>query len=586
MSHPSDELEREADLIAQQVMSSLGSRTNGNSRGSHSPIHASSAGKTASARATIHREASPSSQSAVSASTSAAKQSQSEQAPAGIAGLIVEDDARQLAPGQMRKTQFLDALQTAVCTAADAELAAAGRSTKGCPYIEKWLGHYRSKDSRHVERALQKFAPEAAGAKSATDYLPIVSNRIRKSVSVWAKTGQLTGVPEELAGEMSGGGVLGALSGLASGISSAFSGLAAGIGSAVSNIAGGIGKAVSSVGSLLFKARDGGAVDAHPDHIHSHLGAGQPLDSGVKQRMESAFGHSFSHVRVHNDTSAGQLSESLNAKAFTLGEHVAFGAGEYQPGTIVGDALIAHELAHVIQQGHGPATAAAKSTYDDGADTLEEDADRSAIGAVASIWAGRDGELSGIAASSKPRLGSGLRLQRCGPKRSDLQINGVSDDPDPKSVFFDRASSTLDSSQDPKITPLASPPGSDLTLHGFTSEDEQPSLAGSRIGTVAGALTAKGHTGPQVPSPEPAAGVGKIDYRSMRKVIVVPTGAPTGQTNCAAGSVVPCSPASQFTDAQTRARDLLDPTITALSGALTPDTLTKLDARFGSSAAN
>ena len=65
-------------------------------------------------------------------------------------------------------------------------------------------------------------------------------------------------------------------------------------------------------------------------------------------------------VRLHDDPAAARLTRSLGARALAVGEHVAFGPNEYEPGTPVGDALIAHELAHVVQQGAagGPAAIA------------------------------------------------------------------------------------------------------------------------------------------------------------------------------------------------------------------------------------
>jgi len=65
--------------------------------------------------------------------------------------------------------------------------------------------------------------------------------------------------------------------------------------------------------------------------------------------METAFGHDFSRVRVHSgDTTA--LPERLGARAFTVGEHILFGRSEYNPGTPIGDALLATSFAHVVQQ--------------------------------------------------------------------------------------------------------------------------------------------------------------------------------------------------------------------------------------------
>ena len=129
--------------------------------------------------------------------------------------------------------------------------------------------------------------------------------------------------------------------------------------------------------------------------------------------MESAFGTSFSHVRAHTDAGAAALSGSLNARAFTVGEHIAFGSGEYKPGTLIGDAIIAHELAHVAQQGRTSSSTASMQKGGTGYSSLEEDADRSAVGAVVSLWSGAKGALATITQNAMPRLRSGLKLQRC-----------------------------------------------------------------------------------------------------------------------------------------------------------------------------
>ena len=88
---------------------------------------------------------------------------------AETAALIVDDEVRELGPGQLRKSEFLDELRTSICATADAELSRVGQSAQGCPYIERWIGYYRTRTSRHVERALRRYAPEAAGAVSARD---------------------------------------------------------------------------------------------------------------------------------------------------------------------------------------------------------------------------------------------------------------------------------------------------------------------------------------------------------------------------------------------------------------------------------
>lgn len=85
------------------------------------------------------------------------------------------------------------------------------------------------------------------------------------------------------------------------------------------------------------------------DRVRSS-GGGRPLDAGVRARMEHGFGRSFSGVRIHADGDSARLSDQVNARAFTHGSDVFFGGGEYAPGTAAGDRLLAHELAHTLQQ--------------------------------------------------------------------------------------------------------------------------------------------------------------------------------------------------------------------------------------------
>jgi hypothetical protein len=66
--------------------------------------------------------------------------------------------------------------------------------------------------------------------------------------------------------------------------------------------------------------------------------------------MESRFGHDFGHVRVHTDTKAAESARSVTAQAFTGGHNIVFGEGQYSPFTGAGRKLLAHELAHVVQQ--------------------------------------------------------------------------------------------------------------------------------------------------------------------------------------------------------------------------------------------
>jgi hypothetical protein len=77
---------------------------------------------------------------------------------------------------------------------------------------------------------------------------------------------------------------------------------------------------------------------------------GRPLDGATRSRMEAGFGRSFAHVRIHTDGRAAAAARAVDARAFTSGHHVVFGAGRYAPATGAGRRLLAHELAHVVQQ--------------------------------------------------------------------------------------------------------------------------------------------------------------------------------------------------------------------------------------------
>src|SRR2546425_5290586 len=79
---------------------------------------------------------------------------------------------------------------------------------------------------------------------------------------------------------------------------------------------------------------------------------GQPLDAGTRAFMEPRFRQDFSQVRVHTDAKAAESARAVNALAYTIGRDVVFGAGQYAPGTDEGRKLLAHELTHVVQQGH------------------------------------------------------------------------------------------------------------------------------------------------------------------------------------------------------------------------------------------
>ena len=96
--------------------------------------------------------------------------------------------------------------------------------------------------------------------------------------------------------------------------------------------------------------RSRGSQDEGPVALPS---AGAPLPLKTRRRMESAFQHDFSHVRVFVGSQAAQAAQQLQAHAFALGADIFFGAGEFAPETPSGDRLLAHELTHVVQADEG-----------------------------------------------------------------------------------------------------------------------------------------------------------------------------------------------------------------------------------------
>jgi hypothetical protein len=84
--------------------------------------------------------------------------------------------------------------------------------------------------------------------------------------------------------------------------------------------------------------------------INSIRGGGQPLHESTRSFFEPRFGQDFSQVRLHTDARAAESARAVNARAFTVGCDVVFGAGQYAPGTSEGRRLMAHELTHVVQQ--------------------------------------------------------------------------------------------------------------------------------------------------------------------------------------------------------------------------------------------
>lgn len=294
--------------------------------------------------------------------------------PAVAPALLLDDEVEgPLAAGQMRKSEFLAQLRAAVCATAEEALANTIWSADGCPWIERWFAYYAGRDAAQVEAAAHKYAPESRGVADAASLIPLLAERVRAGIAAWSAGGGVSGVPRDLP-----------------------------------QLPGGAEEGVEAGVPLAQKAQGDGAglARAHPAGLQRELGPGQPLDAGVRSQMEGALGADLGGVRVHTNAGAASLAGRLRARAFTVGPHVSFGAGEYQPGTPVGDALLAHELAHTVQQRGGQVSGSTQST-------LESAADEAATGAVMAQWAGLGGQLTEAARRGITSLRTGLSLQRC-----------------------------------------------------------------------------------------------------------------------------------------------------------------------------
>ena len=147
--------------------------------------------------------------------------------------------------------------------------------------------------------------------------------------------------------------------------------------------AGPLKEFVSNVGNHAFGgaiARTQGAGIMPSGEVHSSVqskidstrGGGTGLDRGVQEKLTPSLGD-LSDVRVHTDSTAHDLNHAVSARAFATGTDVYFAQNEYKPNTSDGDKLIAHELAHVVQQRGAPTSG--PLTVSNPGDAMENEAD-------------------------------------------------------------------------------------------------------------------------------------------------------------------------------------------------------------------
>jgi hypothetical protein len=128
-----------------------------------------------------------------------------------------------------------------------------------------------------------------------------------------------------------------------------------------------------------------------PAALRAATGPGARLQDGLRADFEARFGRDFSAVRVHTGPEAADAARGIGAKAYTTGRDIVFGAGRYDPVSPSGQRLIAHELAHVVQQAAAPTRVIARDAADDEIEKIESE--KLEIGALLDRCAALDKDL-------------------------------------------------------------------------------------------------------------------------------------------------------------------------------------------------
>jgi hypothetical protein len=299
--------------------------------------------------------------------------------PLAAARFIVDDNAVP-AVGQARKTDFLDKLKTEIGSAVDEAFAGTAYTAISGPYISASMAHYQLSTPAQLEQMMLQYEPGTAQATTADSMIGMVKQKAAADAKDWKeKGGDSSGDTEEKPGTL------------------------------------------STIGSLiggLFKKAEGGASSSatspSPVPVMQQLGKGTSLDQHSQSKLAPALGSGLGNVQVHTDTSAARLSDNMDARAFTVGNHIAFASGEYNPGTVEGDALMAHELAHVQQQS-GAGANGKVVTGETTTQSLEDDADNAAASSVMNTYGNDPGALARLK-KGLGRMKTGLSVQRCKKK--------------------------------------------------------------------------------------------------------------------------------------------------------------------------
>ncbi|MFT3700130.1 MAG: DUF4157 domain-containing protein [Kofleriaceae bacterium] len=243
---------------------------------------------------------------------------------------------------------FLSELKGVVVAAADKELVGTDWTAEHCPWIDYWFSYYSARSLADIHAALRKFVPGVGDVTSIANVREPLTARVRSGIQRWRNTGEIDAPTTGDARDA---------------------------------------ELVARTASL----RGGEPVQA-PEAVSSILGA--PAD-----------------VRIHTSAAASALAKQAGALAYTIGSDIVYSESAPRPGTIQGDALLAHELAHTRQQARETDGAA-------GSRTAETNADGAVVHAAA-----RKLGLRGAVGSAWRAVAAPLGLQRCSEKEShDAEI--------------------------------------------------------------------------------------------------------------------------------------------------------------------
>ena len=237
-----------------------------------------------------------------------------------------------------------------------------------------------------------------------------------------------------------------------------------------------------------------------PSSVHDVLRSpGKPLDQTTRDLMEPRFGHDFSGVKIHTDAKASESAHSVNALAYTVGNDIVLRSDQYNPQSNSGRKLLAHELAHTIQQGNNDRIAPQKLEIGPGNSPLEKNDDLMAEKVLSDNFSSSISFAKALPsiqrACGPPEIGS---VGGCvGVGNQDIADFGFSSG----DIYrFVRGCDVLIPGEEARLRGFVASisPGEEVEIHGFSSEEGDATfnenLSCARAHTAAGILGEEGVT--------------------------------------------------------------------------------------------